>query len=79
MDDKTADTGVFKREGETAQVKLSHKAIVGEAFPDLEASTISDEHYQLFCATMPCRCTCRCCLIRSLQYYERQHLTTPKS
>ncbi len=55
-----------------------HQTIIGEAFGDQEATAVADEHYALRCGMMPCRCTCRACLIRSLRYCEEQHLTEPK-
>jgi hypothetical protein len=56
-----------------------HRATIGDGFPDLESGAVADEHYYLRCGMMPCRCTCRACLIRSLRYCEEHHLTEPKN
>lgn len=55
-----------------------HKTTIGEAFGDMESLAVADEHYHLRCGLMPCRCTCRACLMRSLRYCEEHHLTIPK-
>lgn len=60
----------------TVRGRPFHQAEIGEAFPDMEASAIADEHYQLRCPFMPCRCTCRACGIRTLRYCEQNHMTT---